>query len=157
MPENTYPRTGVDGPLLLLAITSNEESLSHFREIVAGSKWKLTSACGCAEARQIFEKERIPVIVTDTALSDGHWRDLLETCAKLPESPLLIVTSLHADEFLWAEVLNLGGYDVLMQPFDRAEVTRVIDLAYAQWTRRNTRRTASKESAADTVGLPASA
>lgn len=157
MPENTYPRTGVDEPVALLAITSNGESLSRFQEIAASSKWKLTSACGCAEARQIFEKECIPVIVTDTALSDGHWRDVLETCAKLPESPLLIVTSLHADELLWAEVLNLGGYDVLMQPFDRAEVTRVIELAYAQWTRRNTRRTASRESPADTAGLPASA
>ena len=30
---------------------------------------------------------------------------------------------------LWAEVLNLGGYDVLAQPFDELEVRRVVALA----------------------------
>jgi DNA-binding response OmpR family regulator len=35
---------------------------------------------------------------------------------------------------LWAEVLNLGGYDVLSKPFDPVEVRRVVE---------NTRRTAA--------------
>jgi DNA-binding response OmpR family regulator len=39
------------------------------------------------------------------------------------------VTSRLADERLWAEVLSLGGYDVLMKPFDVSEVYRVIRLA----------------------------
>ena len=33
------------------------------------------------------------------------------------------------DEALWAELLNLGGYDVLAQPFDQSEVARVITSA----------------------------
>jgi len=41
-------------------------------------------------------------------------------------SSVLVVTSKFPDESLWAEVLNLGGYDVLAQPFDREEVTRVV-------------------------------
>jgi len=43
-----------------------------------------------------------------------------------PNGPALIVTSNAGDEALWAEVLNLGGYDVLAQPFDQNEVARVI-------------------------------
>ncbi len=41
----------------------------------------------------------------------------------------MIVASRVTDEALWAEVLNLGGYDVLVQPFDRTEVLRVTDAA----------------------------
>jgi DNA-binding response OmpR family regulator len=41
----------------------------------------------------------------------------------------LVVTSRMADEALWAEVLNMGGYDVLAQPLDTEEVTRVIGAA----------------------------
>ena len=52
-------------------------------------------------------------------------------------SPLLIVTARCADDQLWAEVLNLGGYDVLMKPFERTEVIRVISLAWLNW--KNTR------------------
>ena len=35
---------------------------------------------------------------------------------------LMLVVSRHADERLWAEVLNLGGFDVLALPFDRDEL-----------------------------------
>jgi DNA-binding response OmpR family regulator len=38
---------------------------------------------------------------------------------------LLIVVSRLANESLWAEVLNLGGFDVLALPFDREELERV--------------------------------
>jgi hypothetical protein len=42
-----------------------------------------------------------------------------------PFPPSLIVFSCLADEFLWAEVLNLGGFDVRMTPFEPEEVLRV--------------------------------
>jgi hypothetical protein len=37
-----------------------------------------------------------------------------------------VVTSRTADDYLWAEVLNVGGYDVLAQPLERDEVERVV-------------------------------
>jgi nucleotide-binding universal stress UspA family protein len=41
----------------------------------------------------------------------------------------MLVVSRHADERLWAEVLNLGGFDVLTLPFDRDELGRVLSSA----------------------------
>jgi len=41
----------------------------------------------------------------------------------------LVVTSRLADDALWAEVLNMGGYDVLAVPLDSEEVMRVIGAA----------------------------
>jgi FixJ family two-component response regulator len=43
------------------------------------------------------------------------------------------VTSRLADEYLWAEVLNLGGYDVLAKPLDKQEVSRTLNLAWEHW------------------------
>jgi CheY-like chemotaxis protein len=40
-----------------------------------------------------------------------------------PDPPMLIVTSRLADDYLWAEALNLGAYDVLAKPFDASEVS----------------------------------
>jgi len=45
----------------------------------------------------------------------------------------MIVTSDHAESSLWADVLNLGAYDVLAKPFDKSEVIRVISLAWLEW------------------------
>ena len=64
-----------------------------------------------------------PVVICERSLPDGDWKDLLG------KTPRLIVTSRVANEALWAEVLNLGGYDVLAQPFDELEVRRVVALA----------------------------
>jgi DNA-binding response OmpR family regulator len=64
-----------------------------------------------------------PVVICERSLPDGDWKDLLG------RTPRLIVTSCVADELLWAEVLNLGGYEVLAQPFDKLEVRRVVALA----------------------------
>ena len=47
----------------------------------------------------------------------------------LNEPPQLIVTSRTADDHLWAEVLNIGGFDVLAQPLERDEVERVVSSA----------------------------
>lgn len=38
----------------------------------------------------------------------------------------LLVASRHATDTLWAEVLNLGGFDVLALPFDRDELERAV-------------------------------
>jgi DNA-binding response OmpR family regulator len=43
--------------------------------------------------------------------------------------PYLIITSRLADDYMWAEVLNLGAYDLLVKPFDPMEVYRVVGFA----------------------------
>jgi DNA-binding response OmpR family regulator len=70
------------------------------------------------------------VVICGCALPDGDWRGMLDEVAAMPKPPSLIVSSRLADERLWAEVLNLGGYDVLLTPFDENEVFWV---AYFAW------------------------
>jgi len=68
---------------------------------------------------------------TDVVLCESElsWKTILATCESLPKCPRLLVVSRCADERLWAEVLNLGGYDVLLKPFEPMEVTRVVAAA----------------------------
>jgi len=53
--------------------------------------------------------------------------------SRRPPAIDLIVTCRLADEYLWAEALNVGAYDVLAKPFDAAEVNRVVSLAWLHW------------------------
>jgi FixJ family two-component response regulator len=66
-------------------------------------------------------------------LPDGRWQDILSSVTDADNPPCLIVSSNLADERLWAEVLNEGGYDLLPKPFESKEVTRVISLAWLHW------------------------
>jgi DNA-binding response OmpR family regulator len=73
------------------------------------------------------------VVVCERDLPDGSWKHLLDKVETLARPPRLIVASRLADERLWAEVLNLGGYDVLATPFDADEVYRVVSYAVDSW------------------------
>jgi DNA-binding response OmpR family regulator len=86
-----------------------------------------------ADALPVLDRDPHTVVICERRLVDGTWEDLLQHLDRQFCPPVVIVTSRTADDELWAEVLNRGGYDVLMKPFDRDEVTRVVTLASAWW------------------------
>jgi DNA-binding response OmpR family regulator len=90
-----------------------------------------------AAALMALRNDRVPVVVCESDLQPGTWKEVLEELRALPDPPLLIVTSRCADERLWAEALNLGAYDVLAQPFDGTEVSRIVSMAWLRWEGRH--------------------
>jgi DNA-binding response OmpR family regulator len=101
----------------------------------------------------LLRDQSVPVLLCECALADGNWEDLLKAVAELPAPPKVIVYSRLADESLWAKVLNLGGFDVLMTPFEPEEVLRV---AFAAWSRWECDFVASTAKEATRTGRPES-
>jgi DNA-binding response OmpR family regulator len=62
------------------------------------------------------------VICEDILPGRMTWKNLLAALDHVHSAPAFIVTSAMVEPRLWAEVLNLGGSDVLAQPFSQAEV-----------------------------------
>jgi CheY-like chemotaxis protein len=70
------------------------------------------------------------VVISDHDLSNGYcWKDLLQELGVLEDPPPLIVVTRLADDFLWAEVLNLGAHDLLAKPFDKRDVLHAVSTA----------------------------
>jgi DNA-binding NarL/FixJ family response regulator len=111
-------------------VGTSEESLLPLRRMAEGFGWDLFESASCAEGMALLRRERIPVVICEQDLPDGNWRSLLEEITKLAYQPNLIVASRLADDRLWAEVLNLGAYDLLVLPYDDEEVHRVVSLAW---------------------------
>jgi len=70
------------------------------------------------------------VVISDCRLPDGSWKDVLRELRRQPAEPPLIVASRRVDERLWAEVLNLGGYDILTTPFQAQGAVQSVSLAW---------------------------
>jgi response regulator RpfG family c-di-GMP phosphodiesterase len=69
-------------------------------------------------------------VICDHCLPDGDWKSVLAELDSVPDHPSFIVSSRLADERLWAEVLNLGAFDLLLgSPFVPEEVLRVTQSA----------------------------
>lgn len=117
----------------ILLVSSHSEDLSTLRNILHHCDWKITHCGTAAEAIRSMEIEPHSIVVTDRELPDGTWHELLASAERQTNPPKVLVLSRSADEKLWAEVLNLGAYDLLLKPLDRAEVTRVVGMAWRQW------------------------
>lgn len=87
----------------------------------------------CRAVLTYLRENPVGVVISHTELPDGTWKDLLEELSQFTPPPSLIVFSRLADHRLWAEVLNLGAYDVLPAPVDRDEATRVCTGAWLSW------------------------
>ena len=78
------------------------------------------------QARTKLQLEEYSVILTEAALPDGRWLDVLRLARECPQALEVVVTDPQADSRLWAEALNLGVYDLLAQPFYEPEVRRIL-------------------------------
>jgi len=124
---------------LVLLISPDPEDAVFMREIASTLGCQLESASDRYEAELALRRDVFGVVIAERDLQDGDWRDVLRCLERYSYNPLLIVVSRLADERLWAEVLNLGGFDVLAKPFAHEEANRVIDYALISWNRRSER------------------
>ena len=123
----------VERRVTVLAVSPRAADHERLAAIFGHSNWSFFRALSCREAIEFLRDHRVAVLICESALPDGDWKRLLQSLCSLPAPPLLIVTARDAPETLWAEALNLGAYDVLSQPFDRVEVTRLVSLAWLHW------------------------
>jgi DNA-binding response OmpR family regulator len=107
------------------------------------SRFEVRVADDISEALRVLENDRIPIVLCERELGKDTWRTLLARLEQFEDPPFLIVASRSADEFLWAEALNLGAYDVLAKPFRTSEVVRTFGLAWLRWSKAKRPRRAA--------------
>jgi len=142
------------GTVSVLAVSSENGDHKSLRAIFSHTRWQLFEAHDCQEALNFLQQQPAGVVICESSLPDGTWRTVLDAVPELPGRPLLIVSSWNPDAVLWAEVLNIGAYDVLSKPFDSSEVTRVVSLAWLRWKERtvSTRKAPAVDSGAARAG-----
>jgi DNA-binding NtrC family response regulator len=128
-PEVPQPQTAT----MLLAVSSRREDHVVLKQVFRDTNWELREARTYRDALMILCHDRMPVVICESCLPDGNWKDILSQVTVLPDAPRLIVTSREPDDRLWGEVLNMGGHDVLTTPFDKNELIRVVNRAWQSW------------------------
>lgn len=80
------------------------------------------------EAISTISRHGASAVVCD---QDLPWRDLISRMTYLYDPPRVIVIAKAPAAAFYAEVMNLGGYDILVSPFDPSEVGWVVGCACA--------------------------
>jgi hypothetical protein len=125
-------------PSLVLLVSPRIEDHVSLQGILLGSRWKMEGARTACDGLAMIRRNHceIAVVICEYRLPDGDWRLVLAELLALAVRPALIVCSRLADERLWVEVLNLGGFDLLLcAPFVPEEVLRVTESAWSARSR----------------------
>ena len=125
-------------PIAVLLVSACAEDHDSLPRIFRGSRWAFRGARTASDGLRMIRRKHceISVVICDHSLPDGGWKHLLTEMDAASVRPSLIVSSRLADERLWAEVLNLGAFDLLLgAPFEPEEVLRVTESAWRAWHR----------------------
>jgi DNA-binding response OmpR family regulator len=116
-----------------LAISPFVEDLRFLEDRYKEASWKLYTAHTYREGMDELRVNRVPIVLCEEKLGDGGWKDVLSQLALIPDRPRLIVFSRNADEHLWGDVLDLGGFDLLATPFRDDELIFTVGSAWLDW------------------------
>jgi len=116
----------------VLFVSPHHADAATIATILRSTTLRLDHAASLQETRRLLLENSYGAILTEAHLPDGGWTDVLKLTFEVGVFPAVIVTHRFADDRFWAEVLNLGAYDLLAQPFDQGEVRRILAHACTQ-------------------------
>ena len=125
--ESDEPMGGTQVTVLAVAPDVERAAL---RRMLEHSRWTLLEASTVAEAAGLLRQRPAMVLICEAVLPDGTWLELLKHTQSLSSPPPVIVTARQADNDLWMQVLNCGGYNVLGKPFSEKEVFEMVSVAW---------------------------
>ncbi len=120
----------------MLSVSGEGRDHDALSELLDNHVWQLVTAANCSEAILRLRTYRPSVVLCEHSLEDGTWINIYDWLRSARKEVPLIVTSRAADEHMWAEVLNLGGFDVLQKPFRENEVIHTVTSALLYGLRR---------------------
>jgi hypothetical protein len=85
------------------------------------------------------------VALLPAALSDNGWWSLWGEIALLHPRPEILVYAQNASFELWSGVLEIGGHDVIAEPFSGDELRRAVSRAASSFAERCSREQRDEE------------
>ncbi len=127
-------RNGLAGVL----VSGDGDYRRRMGTIFEAHRWTLHLSRDWQEARGLVRKRAIPIVIVDGDAASPSWREVVADLARFSRRnvPYVIVTSRLVDDALWAEALNLGAYDLLLEPLQGEQAGWVIAQAFSDWRRR---------------------
>ena len=108
----------------VLFVSPYPQDASSLARMLDAVPLSLVHAPNLRDAASKLEIGNFQVVLTEAILEDGTWLDVLKIARS--SNAKLVVTHPWADARFWAEAINMGAYDLLVQPFFATEVRRVL-------------------------------
>ena len=111
-----------------LLVVLSPERREHLLRLLDNGRFQIECVSDVGVAEEILGGAAcFDLVLLDAELCNGIWQSLLETGRHHGTLLSAVVCSPAADHHLWADVLQSGAYDLLVEPFEYNEVGRILD------------------------------
>jgi DNA-binding NtrC family response regulator len=124
------PRT----PILLAS--AREDDVVSLQKILLDSNWTAVVVAAWADALEAQGRMNFPIVLCDRDLTGLRWHEGVRAMMRARLRPTVILLSNVADPYLWDELVQVGGFDVLPRPFRREETLAILNFAFTHWKTR---------------------
>ena len=114
----------------VLLASERDDDYHGLEEILQDTKWRVVRALSWGEVSTFCDRAVSPVVLVDRHFQGSDWRFTLSSLLNTTGNCCLILLSDVSDPYLWNELVQYGGFDVLARPLEQAQVHRT--LAFAQ-------------------------
>ena len=113
----------------ILMLSRSESDCAVVQRVGNEQGWSVRFAASIEEAAPVVAREGFEVILCDRDQAEHPWREVLDRIlAACPGARVLLLSPVN-DTFLWREVVQRGGYDVLSTPLKEKSVIQIINSA----------------------------
>jgi DNA-binding NtrC family response regulator len=115
----------------LLIVTSRAEDVRELKDLLHESPWELTGISRLEDADAALRAAEVPILLFDRDSPNATWQATMKRFIKLRRSACVVLLSNVSDQYLWEEVVQHGGFDLLTRPFRKEQVLSTLVFAYA--------------------------
>jgi FixJ family two-component response regulator len=120
---------------VLLGSGRDDDCLT-LQALFQGTQWTPIRAGNWSDMFKLVRQVDAPVVLCDRDLPGLEWQKGIPRLVSASSTPCLILLSDVSDPYLWDELVQHGGFDLLTRPFQREGVLAMLDFAYTHWKTR---------------------
>lgn len=127
--HRNHQHPAVGERLRILALSLRLEDCWLLERLGKQHHWKLRFAISPRDGFNLVSQSHFDLILCDRNQTGHPWREVMDRLAvSSPRSCIFLVSPLN-DDYLWRDVLQQGGYDVLIRPLREKPVLHSIEAA----------------------------
>jgi len=125
----------------VLLLYSDPEPFRRLEALLENQLVPTVRASSCQQARVLLAQSGTPrIVLTDTTLKDGTWRDALRLAGEASLPRAVIVVNRWDDTRLYLAALDQGAFDFIAPPFLPSDVNWVLRSAQLHLAERDKSR-----------------
>jgi len=116
-------------PLYIRGVCVGLEDRFLLERLAPENKWKLRFANSPREGFSLAAKQCFDVILCDRNQPGYPWREVLDEFSQTAPRSCILLLSPANDDYLWGEVVQHGGHDIVRRPLREQSALRAIETA----------------------------